>query len=382
MRSTISGIDGPTSLFRVRGGSRPCLSDNHQRNVDTRWVSCHPAPGTGSTLHTGRWIGFIALLFAMAMLGSSLVGSVPVTPPIRVVVLPTADVTLGLDVRQDGRLVTYTIHFDNVGNTVVGSVDLHDRLPVNSTFVGDPADVVDGVWNDTFENVAPGPHSVTLAVRLNEGVVDGDRVVNLVTMEYLSGGRPVVKTYEHEFRASLPLPPPILETPEIPTLPMWVLAAPILGGSAGLAGYATYRRVRRPKIEQVFLMHRSGMLIRHWAVSASPVRDIDILSAMFIILKEFVRDSFREKKGGLSEMHFGDSRLLLAEGQHSILATVVSGGRMNGIPGQIQAAVNDFEGRNGGSLPDWTGRLEVLDGAGDVIDNLVRGRYGHLRRAS
>jgi len=339
-------------------------------------------PGTGSTLHAGRWIGVIALLIAMAGI-SSLVVSAPTTPPMRTVVLPTTDLTLGLEASQDGRIVTYTIHFDNVGRTVVASVDLRDRLPTNATFLGDPADVVDGVWNDTFRNVAPGPHSVTLAVRLDESVADGDRIVNLATMEYLSAGQPVVKTYEHEFRASFPSSPSLPETPATPpTMPAWVLAAPIAAGGASLAGYATYRRARRPKIEQVFLMHRSGMLIRHWAVSASPVRDIDILSAMFIILKEFVRDSFREKKGGLSEMHFGDSRLLLAEGQHSILATVVSGGRMNGIPGQIQAAVKDFEARNGGALPDWSGQLDVLDGAGDVIDNLVRGRYGHLRRAT
>jgi len=333
-------------------------------------------------VRTGRWIGIIAVLLAAAVFGPFALPA-PATAPLRIVVPQETDVILAVEARQDGRIVTYTIHFDNIGRTVVPAVDLFDRFPAGSTFLGDPQDVVDGVWNDTFRDVLVGPHSVTLAVRLNGSVADGDRVVNLVTMEYVNGLQSVVKTYEHEFRASFPSSPSIPETPAIPALPVWLLAVPPLVAGGGVtAAYAMYRRMRRPKIEQVFLMHRSGMLIRHWAVSASPVRDIDILSAMFVILKEFVRDSFREKKGGLSEMQFGDSRMLLAEGNNSILATVVSGGRMNGLPGQIQAAVDDFEGRNVGPLQDWTGQLDVLDGAGDVIDNLVRGRYGHLRRAT
>jgi uncharacterized repeat protein (TIGR01451 family) len=292
-------------------------------------------------------------------------------------------VTLAVEAVQDGRVVTYTIHYDNIGSVSVPSIDLYDQLPTNSTFLGDPNDLVDGVWNDTFRNVAPGDHSLVLAVRLDETVADGDPVVNLVTMEYLNLGQPVVKTYEIEFRASFPPAPTIPEgDAPAPGMPPWVFAMPLVAGGLGASAYGAYRQARRPRIEQVFLMHRSGMLIRHWAVSASPVRDIDILSAMFVILKEFVRDSFREKTGGLSMMQFGDSRMLLAEGRHSILATVVTGDRLNGLPGQIQAAIKDFEGRNGIALPEWTGQLEVLDGAGDVIDNLVAGRYGHLRRAT
>ena len=107
-------------------------------------------------------------------------------------------------------------------------------------------------------------------------------------------------------------------------------------------------------------MHNSGMLIHHWAANLSPHRDIDILSAMFVILKDFVRDSFREKSGGLTEFQFGDSRVFLAEGHRSILAAVVRGKHVNGLPGQFAAAVQDFERRSSEVLADWSGQLDVL----------------------
>lgn len=343
--------------------------------------------GDGSSLTPGSRLGVIVLLLALSGLGLSAAPgaaacsgfppaatSMAMVPP-RSMAPPTADVELCVEARQDQRIVTYTIHFHNVGGTFV-TVDLRDRLPAGTEFLGDPMSVVDGVWNDTFEDLAPGPHSIDLAVGLNGSVADGDRIVNLVIMDYRSTGQRVKKTYEHELV--------VVFSGDVtaPTTPMWVLAAPLAAGAGGAAGVVAYVRMRRPRIEQVFLMHNSGTLIRHWAVNASPGRDIDILTAMFVVLKEFVRDSFREKQGGLSQVQFGDSHLLLAEGRHSVLATVVSGGRLNGLASHIDAAVKDFEGRNALTLPDWNGQVETLDGAGAVIDNLVLGRYRHLRRAT
>lgn len=315
------------------------------------------------------------MFFALAI---SIAGLAMAAAPARIVPPSAEDVALDVDALQDDHVITYTIRFENLGRGSV-TVDLWDRLPFGTMYLGDPNEVTAGVWNRTFPSVAPGAHNVTVAVLLSSLAADGDRVVNLVTMAYTTQGTMVLKTYEHDSVVRFATVTP----PAAPAVtPLWAMAGPPAAAGTAMVGFAVYRRTRRPKIEQVFLMHNSGMLIRHWAVGASPARDIDILSAMFVVLKDFVRDSFREKEGGLSELQFGDSHMLLAEGKHSILATVVSGGRTNGLPGQIQEAVNDFEGRNGGVLPDWTGHLDTLDGAGDVIDNLVRGRYGHLRRST
>ena len=78
-------------------------------------------------------------------------------------------------------------------------------------------------------------------------------------------------------------------------------------------------------------------------------------------------------------MQFGESRLLIAEGTHSILAAVVRGERVNGMSAQIAAAIADFERRHGAALRDWDGRLERIPDARGIVDALVAGRYAHHR---
>lgn len=343
--------------------------------------------GPGSPLGSGSRLGIIIIALSLAAIGLGAVPSAAACSPsaspggalsiatLRSIAPPAAEVDLCVEARQSGREVTYTIHFNNVGTTSV-TVALQDRFPARTEFLGDSSEVVDGIWSRSIGNLAPGPHSLDLIVSLNGSVSDGDSLVNLVILEYTSSGHPVLKTYEHELVVRF-----AADTAPVGT-PMWVIAAPVAGALGASGGAVAYARTRRPRIEQVFLMHSSGTLIRHWALAETSGRDVDILSAMFVVLKEFVRDSFREKQGGLSEMQFGDSHLLLAEGRHSVLATVVSGGRLNGLTAHIDAAVKDFEGRNAATLANWDGEVETLDGAGDVIDNLVLGRYGPLRRAT
>ncbi len=73
--------------------------------------------------------------------------------------------------------------------------------------------------------------------------------------------------------------------------------------------------------------------------------------------------------------------MFLYEGSHAILAAVVSGRHVNGLPMQIQAAVNDFEARQGPALANWSGSLERLSGAKEVVDALVSGQYVRGRAA-
>jgi uncharacterized repeat protein (TIGR01451 family) len=289
--------------------------------------------------------------------------------------IPGPDFTLDVDVAQDGRTLAYEIRFDNVGLGTARLVVLRDLLPEGATYLGEPSDVENGTWSRTYENLAPGAYNATVSVRLPASARDGDRVRNLVEIRYVGFAGPyMTKVYEQEFGVSLPVP--------TASTPAWVLAAPAGAGLAAVGGVLAYRRGRKPRLEQVFLMHNSGMLIHHWAANVSPTRDIDILSGMFVILKEFVRDSFREKPGGLRELQFGDSRVFLAEGAHAVLAAVVHGERVNGFPAQIEAAVKDFERLHGTTLEAWSGRLDTLPEAKAVVDRLVRGGYAHWRVAA
>src|SRR5205809_155721 len=77
-------------------------------------------------------------------------------------------------------------------------------------------------------------------------------------------------------------PPPPVNT-------VWAAAAGL--GAAGVLGLGVYV-TRRARLEELYLMHDSGMLIRHWSRTQGMVHDSDIMSGMLIVLQEFVRDSF------------------------------------------------------------------------------------------
>ena len=287
--------------------------------------------------------------------------------------VPNPDFDLAVDVVQEGLTLTYTIHFDNVGAASSAKVVVTDTFPAEATYLGDPADLIDGVWTRTYTNVTVGAHEAAVSVRLADTVPDGARVHNIVVLRYVDTmGTWTERSFATEFAVALGVP----AAPAAP-IPVWVAAA--TPAAALVAGVVLVRRPRRAKLEQVFLMHNSGMLIHHWAANVSPTRDLDILSGMFMIMKEFVRDSFREKKGGLTELQFGDSRIFLAEGRHAVLAAVASGRRVNGLPGEIASAVADFERIHGGALTGWVGRLDELPGAKSVVDGLVHGRYRNWR---
>lgn len=322
------------------------------------------------TVRLWTLIGALALAGALAFLIDPTSGTVgPMAP----------DFLLDVEASQDERVVTYVIHFDNVGTGNASVVILRDVLPEGTTYLppaDDEADVEDGVWTMRYNGLAPGTYSETIAVGLPDTVRDGDHIVNYVDIEYVVAPNWVTKAYWHEFAvefAPVPLQPPVAQP-----FPLLLLSVPVAGGALA-AGYVALRPRRGHRIEQVFLVHNSGMLIHHWAEGTSSARDIDILGGMLVVLKEFVRDSFREKAGGLTEFQFGDSRVVLVEGRHSVLAAVVLGDRVNGLSAQISAAIADFERRHETVLTDWSGQIDSLPEAKAVVDGLVHGEYHHRR---
>ncbi len=226
------------------------------------------------------------------------------------------------------------------------------------------------MWEREYEDLAPGAYNETVTVELPGSAGDGGRVVNRVHVEFKGYTGPwVTETYEHEFRISLP-------RGDAP-LPLWVVAVPAIPAAAGGAAFLAYRRRRRPGFEQVFLLDVAGRLIHYWGTNSAAANDPDLMSGMIVVLSEFVRDSFRREGAGLQELQIGDSRVFLTEGEHAVLATVVNGPQVKGLPAQMRAAMNDFEGRNLPYLADWTGRLDELQDAEAVVERLVSGKYAN-----
>ena len=139
-------------------------------------------------------------------------------------------------------------------------------------------------------------------------------------------------------------------------------AAAIGVGGAGVVGAALYVR-RRARLVELYLMHDSGMLIRHWAREGANSHDSDIMSGMLTVLQEFVRDTWKshqDEDAPLEQLRFGAQRVLLARGNHSVLAAVLRGRYVNGLPNRLSAAVQEFERSNADRLVDWNGNVDVF----------------------
>ncbi len=153
--------------------------------------------------------------------------------------------------------------------------------------------------------------------------------------------------------------------------PFWAAAAGF--GAAGAIGLGVYV-TRRARLEELYLMHDSGMLIRHWSRTQGMVHDSDIMSGMLIVLQEFVRDSFDDRGGTLEQLRFGQRQVLMLRGQHTVLAAVIVGRHLNSLPRKLQIAVWEFERSHADILAKWDGNVALLPQADLIAARFIRPR--------
>ncbi len=131
-------------------------------------------------------------------------------------------------------------------------------------------------------------------------------------------------------------------------------------------------------IEDVFLLHRSGLLIRHLSRRLKPHVDSDILTGMLRTVQEFVRDAFREgegEEGELNQVGFGELKISICSGQHVVLATVLRGENPEEVLDQMKATVHDLEEKHADLLREWDGRMSKVDVVDDLLKKFLEGGY-------
>ncbi|MFQ6127856.1 MAG: hypothetical protein ACE5QW_03010 [Thermoplasmata archaeon] len=136
------------------------------------------------------------------------------------------------------------------------------------------------------------------------------------------------------------------------------------------------RWLHKPTIvDEIFLLHRSGLLIKHYTRRLKPDLDTDILSAMLVAVQEFVKDSFRGEEGALDELKFGELRIIIARGKNTVLASVVTGEHPEDIVPQLRMALEDVERKHGRVLEKWSGTEDEVHGVDSVMKDLIKGEY-------
>jgi len=293
------------------------------------------------------------------------------------------DLVLGLTASRttvpSGGTTVLTVYLNNTGLSPATALVLDLSVP--------PEGIVDlaseeyttpsgGLYRFTLPDQAPGARTVEVTVRLSSATAEGTAFSVNATVRYADPSGDALRPGTASVRLAA-------GPPEVPGLPLSVLAAGVLAlAVVGLVGYVAFLRIRRgkPRIDEVFLLHRDGLLIRHFSRQARSQMDSDILSGMLIAVQNFINESFIGKdweqgKEGLDELKFGEYRIAIARGTHAVLAAVVSGPHPEEAHRQMRLAMVEIEGRIGDVLAAWDGDMAKVASAAPLVEELLQGAY-------
>ncbi|OLE01802.1 MAG: hypothetical protein AUI36_43805 [Cyanobacteria bacterium 13_1_40CM_2_61_4] len=307
-----------------------------------------------------RRVGAIALFAFIALAVSLLLIAAPTGRGAASMPAPGEIRATLTGVQIDDR-ISYTISLENVGDLSASSVTIDAYLSSGLTLAGTGG----SVWTAALPgDLVGGQHTALGFVAvIDSGVAPGTLAVVDADVSYLATGPSLTSAHSEVTIAARG------------GVPLFVWIGALAGGVLVLLGYVWKVQSETVRIDQLFLLHDSGMLIRHYSNGQGVQRDSDIMSGMLIILQEFVRDSFNDPRGSLEEVRFGEKRVVMARGRHSIMAAVVTGKRLNGLPVRLQRAVGQFEQSHGEALSRWNGNLAGLDSADTALRSVLTARY-------
>src|SRR5438552_2188236 len=130
-------------------------------------------------------------------------------------------------------------------------------------------------------------------------------------------------------------------------------------------------RTRAPGAEEVFLLHRSGILLKHF--SSDPTRgiDSDILGGMLAAVRMFVEDSMHPSAGPLQEIRFRGGSIVFVTGKNAAVAALNARGNHTLFTHRARGILRDFERRNGDALTNFDGVAGRLDGVDALLGRIA-----------
>ena len=290
----------------------------------------------------------------------------------------TADLVANKATVEPAGTIGYSLYYNNSRPALAASVIIEVLVPPGSALASanpapDASPPGKFTWNLT--NVAGGMHRIALVVDVPANAIIGSILRTTAYVNYTDdrGTRVGGAQTSADVRVSVAGP--------VGLSPYLIAAVAVVAAVIIVIVLRLYlSSMQQTLIDDLFLLHKDGLLIKHYTRRLKPDVDSDVLSGMLIAVQNFVNESFigeagLRKEGQLDEMKFGQYKILLTRGKDVIVAAVVSGSHLEKVPAQLRAAIDDLEGELGGVLSTWEGDMEKVAPADEFMQDLIAGKY-------
>jgi len=271
-----------------------------------------------------------------------------------------------------GDTIDLSVAWNNSGNEQALRVWMNLTIPAKTLLVNSsiPWSTTNGtVYGWVFRDVAPG--SGTLAVRLEVSArLEGqETLVARATLAFERPDRSVlaVSSTSASVDGIGSAPPP----GGLEVMSFWIAVLVAAFLLFLLLGYWDVLPRRRGTIDDVFLLHNSGILICHYSTTLRPDVDADIASGMLMAVRNFVADALRTKTGALQEMRYGDHRIHMVHGTHAILVVFMRGSNGRNLETRMAEVLRNIEMAYANVLETWSGRTDEFRGIEEYLLRLV-----------
>jgi hypothetical protein len=115
-------------------------------------------------------------------------------------------------------------------------------------------------------------------------------------------------------------------------------------------------------VEDVFVIHKSGLLMVHEMRRVKVETDRDLMASMLTAIMNFVKVSFAEGSEELSRLELGEKAVVLERGAQIILAVVYRGPQPEDVEAEMRAFLWRAERRFAPLLTHWSGDVDEVTG--------------------
>ena len=274
-----------------------------------------------------------------------------------------------------GDTVDLVLRWNNTGNEAATRLWMNLTLPDKALLVTStvPWTFTNGTtyaWS--FAPAAPGEGIVSVRLEVSARVVDQEviRAHASLAFEREDGIVWAAGSVDADMTARIPGG---LSDAGWEVVFLWISALAAIFLLFLLLGYMDVLPRRRATIDDVFLLHNSGILICHYSTTLRPDVDSDIASGMLMAVRNFVADALRSKNGNLQELKYGEHRIHMVHGLQSVLVVFARGRNGRNLEARMAEVLRNIEAAYSRVLESWSGRTEEFKGVEEYILRLVSG---------